>query len=373
MRIVLVGTAFPLRGGIAHYIALLHRALIKRGHEVHILSFKRQYPSLFFPGKTQIDKGKELIPVRSIPLLDSINPITWIKTIFWLKTVKPDLVVFKYWMPFFGPCYATIVFFAKIFYGIPSCYICDNIVPHDKKIGDRLLTHLALRFVDGFVVQSKTVKRDLLTVRMNARYQFAHHPIYNIFPPAVDKTAAKSKLGIKEKNTILFFGYIRPYKGLNILIEAMTHILEKIPLRLIICGEFYEGREQILSLIKQKNLGSSITIEDRFIPNQEVGIYFSAADLVVLPYLTATQSGIVQIAYNYNVPVIVTDVGGLPEVVVDGKTGYIVQTGNPKALAKSIIGFFKKNKYHDFSQNIRKVKQKYSWEHMAKAIESFIP
>jgi len=168
VHIVLVGTAYPLRGGIAHYIALLYKKLTEKGHRVEVLSFKRQYPSFLFPGLTQKDKGKELIPIDSVSLLDSINPLTWIMTFFWLKNTKPDVILFKYWMPFFAPCYATIAFMAKYILGIRVLYLCDNIIPHEKRVGDKLLSRIGLKLVDCFIVQSKTVLRDLLMFRLEA-------------------------------------------------------------------------------------------------------------------------------------------------------------------------------------------------------------
>jgi len=369
MRAVLVGTAYPMRGGIAHYIALLSQTLSERGHDVRVLSFKRQYPAFFFPGKTQKDDGREMIPVRAEPLLDSVNPLSWIRAALWLKSVKPNLVLFKYWMPFFAPCYAAVAYLAKKL-GVRVVFLCDNIRPHEKKPGDEWLSRLALRFPDAFIVQSRAVEKDLLDIRPNAPYWLVPHPIYAIFPPPVTKAEAKKHLGIKDERVILFFGYIRPYKGLLVLVEAMPSILRLVPLRLLVCGEFYEEREETLARIRELGLESSVTVADAFIPNEGVADAFCASDVAVLPYRSATQSGIVQVAYHYDKPVIATSVGGLPEVVLHGKTGFIVPPDDPKALADAVVRFYKEKKEGPFVRNVRIEKQKYSWKRMAEAIES---
>lgn len=369
MRFVIIGTAFPMRGGIAQYVALLYQTLIKAGHDVRVLSFKRQYPALFFPGKTQVDQGQELIPVESTPLLDSIHPVSWIRAFFWLKKVKPHALVFKYWMPFFAPCYAVVGGLAKWLLRVRLIYICDNIVPHEKKLADMILSKLGLRFVDGFVAQSRSVHETLLSIRPDARTIDIPHPVYTIFSPAISKTEARKALGIEEEKVILYFGFIRAYKGVPYLIRAMTEILRSNKVRCLICGEFYEGREEARQMIHDLRLESSITVYDQFISNESVHLYFCAADIVVLPYVTATQSGVVQVAYNYDRPVVVTRVGGLPEVVVDGKTGYIVPPEDHKAIAEAVNQFYQDRRTVPFMKNIQSEKQKYSWERMREAVE----
>ena len=353
MRVVLIGTAFPLRGGIAHYIALLFKNLKKRGHAVKVLSFKRQYPGLFFPGKTQQDEGKELIHIESVPLLDSINPFTWIRAFFWIKKVRPELLIFKYWMPFFAPCYATISCLSKTFLNIKTLYILDNVVPHEGRVGDYILTRIGLQFIDFFIAQSATVLKDLLKFRPEAEFKEIPHPVYEIFPPAISKAKARNELHINDKRVILYFGYIREYKGVRYLIKAMPLILDSMDVKLLICGEFYEGREEIFTLIEDLNVKDNVKIYDSFIPNEQVGYYFCAADLVVLPYISATQSGIVQIAYHYLKPVLVTSVGGLPEVVRDGTCGYVVRPEDPAAIADKVKKYYQNNKESEFRNNIK--------------------
>jgi len=368
MRIIIIGPAYPLRGGIAHFAALLYKKLTRKKHQVKLISFKRQYPSLFFPGKTQYDEGKPLIKAPSLPLIDSINPVSWFRTIFYIRAYQPDLVIFQYWMPFFALCYTTILLGAK-FLNIPVFYICHNIIPHEKKFGDRFLTHIAFRFVNAFIVQSKAVLEDLLEVRKKALYQMVYHPIYTIFPAGTDKTAAQKKLHIQKGRVILFFGIVRKYKGLDILIRAMPSVLAKMDVRLIVCGEFYEDRQEYFELAADLGIQENIRFEDRFVPNEKVGLYFSAADLVVLPYISATQSGIVQLAYYYNKPVIVTDVGGLAEPVSNDKTGYVVPPESPVALARAIVQFYRDKKERIFTAKIKKEKTLYADDHLIEAID----
>lgn len=372
MRIVLVGPAYPLRGGIAHYIALLYRSLRKRGHRTRVLSFRKLYPPLLFPGKTQEDGGAELLPVESVPVLNSMNPLSWLRAVLWLKEEKPDLLVFKYWMPFFAPCYAALAGLSRMLFDVPSLYICDNVVPHERHAGDVFLTRLGLHFIDFFIVQSASVQLDLLRFRPEADHVLVPHPVYDLFPPPVPKAEARRRLNFSDRRIILYFGYIRDYKGLRFLIEAMPGVLEKMEVRLLVCGEFYEGREETLRLIDRLGLKSHITVMDRFIPNEDVGLYFCASDVVVLPYVSATQSGIVQIAFHYNRPVIVTDVGGLPEVVADGRCGFVVPGKNPGALAGAIVEYYREKKEDAFARAIRLEKKKYSWDRMAGAIEQFL-
>lgn len=374
MKIVLVGTAYPMRGGIAHYVALLYQKLKQLGHEVQIVSFKRQYPAFLFPGKTQQDNSQEVIELPSIPLIDSINPITWFKTFRYIKKQKPDLVVYKYWMPFFAPCYGTIVLLTRLFTRSKSVYIGDNIVPHEQiPVVDYLLTKWALWKVDYFIVQSETVQKDLLKFRKRANYKLVPHPVFEIFQENYTMESARNrlKIGLDEK-VVLFFGYIRAYKGLNYLIDALSAILKWQPVKLIIAGEFYENEEKYRQQIKDLDLESHIILKADYIPNEDVGLYYAAADVVALPYISATQSGIIQIAYNYNKPVITTNVGGLPEVIEEGQTGFVVPAQNAQMLAAAIIRFFKIKGGINFTENIQKYKQRFSWENLARGITDFI-
>jgi glycosyltransferase involved in cell wall biosynthesis len=272
-------------------------------------------------------------------------------------------------MPFFAPCYALIALLTKRLLGVKTLYILDNIIPHEKKPGDRILSRVGLAFVDFFIAQSKSVLHDLLFFQPNAVFREIPHPIYEIFPPPVSKSEARKKLQIQEESVLLYFGYIRAYKGLRYLVEAMPLVLKNLNIRLLVCGEFYEGREETLDLVQRLGVQEYLTIYDQFIPNEDVGLFFCAADLVVLPYVTATQSGIAQIAYHYEKPVVVTRVGGLPEVVPHGKAGYVVPTKDPDALACAIQDFYQKKREKAMVKGVRLEKKKYTWDRMIQAIE----
>jgi len=371
MKIIIVGTAYPLRGGIAHYIALLYRNL-KQRHDVGIINFKRQYPKILFPGKTQEDTGEETIPVESEQVLDSINPLNWIRVAMSIRKKHPDIVIFKYWMPFFAPCFGTIAALCRWQTKTKVLFICDNVIPHERRFGDRFLTMFAFKFVDYFVVQSNAVEKDLIAFFPQAKYKHLPHPIYDIFGHGFSKQEAKSILNISADKVILFFGYVRAYKGLHILIEAMPNILQRIKVKLLVVGEFYDDEEKYRFKIRGLGLQEDVVVFSDYVPNEKVGLYFSAADVVVLPYISATQSGIVQIAYNFDKPVIATNVGGLAEVVLDNRTGFIVPPENPMAVAEAVVRFYEEKKEEEFVENVKIEKQKYSWEKFVEGIERFM-
>jgi glycosyltransferase involved in cell wall biosynthesis len=373
-RIIIIGTAYPMRGGIAHFVALLYKTLLRRGHEVKAISFKRQYPSIFFPGKTQQDMSQEIEPLPSEPILDSIGPLSWVKTFLKIFRYQPDLIIFKYWMPFFAPCYAAISFLTRLFTKTKIMYICDNIVPHESRPEDRLLTKIGLWNVHYFIVMSNVVKESLLYYRPQASYREAPHPVYEYFQQNYTQHQARQELKLKaDEKVILFFGYVRQYKGLHILIEAMPLALKTLKIRLLVAGEFYDKKENYTSLIDRLKIQNVVSIVDDYIPNEKVGLFFCAADVVVLPYITATQSGIIQIAYNYNKPVITTNVGGLSEVVDEGKTGFTVPPENPEKLAAVIVNFYKEKGKINFAENVKSYKQQFSWDRLVAEIESFFP
>jgi len=372
MRIIIIGTAYPMRGGIANFVSLLYKKLLQRGHEVKIFSFKRQYPSIFFPGKTQQDLSEEVEPIPCEPILDSIGPLSWLRTFLKVYRHQPDLVIFKYWMPFFAPCFATVSFLIRLFTASKILFICHNIVPHESRPEDKLLTRIGLWNAHYFIVMSKIVKQALLYFKPNANFREAPHPVYEHFSDNYTRNDARKKLDLKKQdNVILFFGYVRQYKGVHILLQAMPSVLKKMDVKLVIAGEFYENKKKYIEQIKKLGIEKSVLIFDEYIPNEQVGIYYSAADVVVLPYITATQSGIIQIAYNYNKPVITTNVGGLPEVVDEGKTGFIVPAENPQVLAEAIIKFFYIKNREQFFENVKAYKQQFSWDRFVSEIESF--
>lgn len=371
MRITIVGTAYPLRGGIAHYNALLYSEL-RRGHDVQIITFRRQYPALLFPGRSQQETRGELLRVPSEPLIDSVNPLTWLATGRTIKQNPPDLLIFKYWLPFFGPCFGTVARVAKRGTRTKVLYICDNVIPHEHRPGDTVFTRYAFKAADYFIVQSAAVERDLCAFWPGATYTKVPHPVYTMFGAATDKRDARAALGIAAERVLLFFGYVRQYKGLHLLLDALAHLDPSFNVHLVVVGEFYDDQQKYRRQIRDLRLEHRVTLRADYVPNDQVGLYFSAADAVVLPYISATQSGIAQIAYNFDRPVIATAVGGLEEVVLHDVTGLIVPPNDAPALARSIERFYAADLEPGLSANVRREKQKYSWQHLREAIESLV-
>lgn len=373
MRIVYIGTAYPMRGGIAHFNALLARELEKR-HAVTFLSFTRQYPGLLFPGKTQFVTDTEAAAgarLETEPVLDSIWPPSWWGTARRAARERPDLLLFKYWMPFFAPAFGTVI--RQVKRRVPAAravLICDNIVPHERRPLDLVLTRYALSAADGFVVMSEAVRDDLLRIRPDARWKLVRHPNYSLFGARVAKEEARAALGLEAGPWILFFGYVRPYKGLEQLIEALPAIRARRGVRLLVAGEFYEGEARIRRRVAELGLTDAVRFDADYIPEARVPLYFSAADAVVLPYRTATQSGIVPIAFHLETPVICTDVGGLAEVVPEGRAGFVVPPDDVSALAAAVARFYDEGWEERLRAGVREERRKYSWESMAAAVEA---
>ena len=368
MNIFIVGTAYPFRGGIAHYNALLAEALGKR-HEVTTITFERQYPSLLFPGKTQQESGEISTASPAPQLVDSINPLNWIRVGRLIRDRRPDILVIKYWLPVFGPCFGTIARVVRSNKHTRIICICDNVLPHERRPFDVSFTRYAFGAVDAFIVQSSAVERDLQQLLPRARYRYVPHPVYNIFGAQSDRAQVRARLGITDERVVLFFGYVRRYKGLHVLLQAMPHLLARLPVRLLVVGEFYDDEESYREQVRTLGLEHAVTLHADYVPTEQVGGYFSAADAVVLPYVSATQSGIAQIAYNFDCPVIATNVGGLAEVVIDGRTGYVVPPNDPESLAKAIARFYSERREQEFGEQVRAEKRKYSWENLVAAIQ----
>jgi len=368
MNITILGTAFPLRGGIAHYNALLAAAL-GTAHTVDTVTFKRQYPAFLFPGKTQQESGEAVTASPAPQLVDSINPLNWVRVGRMLRDRRPDILIFKYWLPFFGPCFGTIARIVRSNNHTRIICICDNVLPHERRPFDVSFTRYAFAAVDAFIVQSSAVERELQQMLPRARYRHVPHPVYNIFGAASDKAQARARLGITDERVILFFGYVRRYKGLHVLLQAMPDLLTHIPVRLLVVGEFYDDEQSYRDQVRALGLEHAVTLHADYVPNEQVGEYFSAADAVVLPYVSATQSGIAQIAYNFDRPVIATNVGGLAEVVIDGRTGYVVPPDDPESLATAIARFYREGRGPEFGEQVHTEKRKYSWENLVAAIQ----
>lgn len=370
MKFVLVGTAYPHRGGIAHYVALLTRELRAAGHEVTVISFSRQYPGFLFPGKSQEETGPETIRVDAEPLIDTVNPLSWFRAAARIRSLAPDLVVYKYWMPFFAPAYGTVARRVRAA-GIRNCFLLDNLIPHERRPGDLALTRWALGPVDCFIAQSAAVAGDLRSFRPRAPLAEVPHPVYSIFPPGAGRAAARERLGVTASEVALFFGFIRGYKGLANLFRAVARIPGERDFQLLVGGEFYEDDRPYRRLMAELGIEHRVVLHDRYIPNDEVGDFFNAANVVVLPYVTATQSGIIQIAFNYDRPVITTDVGGLPEVVRPGELGEVVPAEDPGRLAEALLDYFDGGKEARYAPRVAEEKKRYSWSGLVEVLEGF--
>lgn len=375
MKIFLIGTAYPLRGGLASYNERLMQEFHKMGHETKIYTFTLQYPSFLFPGKTQYSSDPAPQDLTIIPAMNSINPLNWWSVGRMIQKEKPDLVISKFWMPFMGPCLGTIGRIAKRNNHTKFLTIIDNIIPHEKRIGDKMLAQYFVNTCDAFITMSHAVTEELKLFTKNSLVKFVAHPIYDNFGEIIPKEDARQWLtqkgngNFKEKDKIiLFFGFIRKYKGLDILIEAMKDERIKAQnIRLIVAGEYYGDKPEYDALIAENKLENSVIQVPDFISNEEVKYYFCAADVVVQPYKTATQSGISQMAYHFEKPMIVTNVGGLPEIVPDNKVGFVTEI-SPSAIADAVIRFYAEEKEADFLPNIQEEKKKYAWSTMAEAV-----
>ncbi len=361
MKIAMLGVFPPFRGGIQHFNTLLYHHL-KVDHQVSVINFARQYPNLLFPGTSQFDSGGPVDPAFHYRLLDPVNPATWLRAYQRLKFLAPGLVIFKYWMPFFAPTHGTIAYLLRKNTRSRSLCIIDNLAPHEPRPGDRWLNRFLVSNTDLFVCMSAVVEAELRQLKPGARLRRNPHPLYENFGRRLPRQTARRRLGLGEEPLLLYFGYIRRYKGVLTLLDALPQVVEQLGARAIIAGEFYEDNEPYLAKIEAHALSPHVILAGRFIPDEEVNLYFSAADVVVLPYLSATQSGIVSIALNYELPCIVTDVGGLSEIVHHQETGLLVPPGDPQALAEAIVGYFKESDRKAMARHIASEKQRYSWQ-----------
>ncbi len=375
--IVIIGPAYPLRGGgIATFNERLAKEFIDRGFDTTIYTFSYQYPSFLFPGKTQYssEPPPENIPIRI--KINSINPFNWIKIGNELKKERPDIIVVRYWLPFMGPCLGTIVRKVKKNHHTKVICIADNILPHEKRTGDIMLTKYFVKPIDGFVTMSQKVLGDLKQFAKGKPAQLVTHPLYDNFGTIISKEEARNQLGIdKDNKVILFFGFIRKYKGLDILLNAFKILNQNISsrpssglggLKLLIAGEFYEDKKHYEELINDPAIKNNLILRTNFIPNSEVKYYVCASDCVIQPYRSATQSGVTPLAYHFEKPMIVTNVGGLPSLVRDKKTGLIAEP-NAESISEKIKEFFELGEEF-FLPELREEKKKYSWGNMVDAI-----
>ena len=367
-HIYIIGPAHPLRGGLATFNQRLAEEFIINGNRCEIVSFSLQYPSLFFPGKTQYstDPAPEKLIIYST--INSVDPLNWLKVGRWLRDQKPDIIVVRFWIPFMGPALGTLMRQVQKNKHTKIVCIADNIIPHEHRPGDRTFTRYFLKSCDAFITMSDKVLNDLRKFDQHKPAQLVQHPLYDNFGHKINKEEARNylKLNHKEK-IILFFGFIRKYKGLDLLLQAMNDDrIKQEGIKLLIAGEFYEDEKPYLQIIKANDLENRVILKNIFIPNKEVKYYLGAADVVIQPYRNATQSGVTPLAYHFEKPMVVTNVGGLASLVPHGKVGLVCEPA-PKSIADAILQFYQLGEDY-FIPHLRSEKQKYSWANLTKAI-----
>ena len=371
MKILLLGPAHPYRGGLASIMETMAREWQSRGHEVRIYTFTVQYPSLLFPGKTQYVSTPAPEDLHIERVMNTVNPLNWLSLGERIKRERHDMVVMKYWTPFMAPCFGTIARIARS-NGVTKviCQI-DNVEPHEHHIIDRPCNRYYLGVVDGFVYMSEQVHGELRAYT-SAPALFSPHPMFENFGEVAERDEACQKIGLDpEQKYTLFFGLIRDYKGLDLLLEAWAR-WQPQDRKLLIAGEFYASREKYISLIEQLGLQDRVVLHDRFIPDEDVRYYFSVADALVLPYHTATQSGVTQIAYNFSLPMIVTRVGGLPEIVPDGRVGILCEP-DAESIKEALERLYEGDTLQRFKENFSEERKRFSWAAMCdKLIEVYI-
>ena len=360
MKIVILGPAHPYRGGLASIMETMAREYQRRGDEVKVYTFSLQYPSLLFPGKSQTVDTPAPHDLHIERVMNTCNPLNWVALGNRLRKEAPDMILMKYWTPFMAPCFGTIARIARK--NGKTKVICqiDNVEPHEHHLTDKPFNRYYLGAVDGFVYMSEQVGGELHAYT-SAPAIFSPHPMFEHFGERVERTEACQRLGLDaEKRYLLFFGLIRDYKGLDLLLEAFERLEDK-ELRLLVAGEFYNNKEQYYAILDR--LAERVVLHDHFIPDAEVAAYFSVADALVLPYRTATQSGVTQIAYNFSVPMVVTRVGGLPEIVPDGKVGFVCEP-TVEGVHEAIAKLYKNDALHHFTQQFPEERKRFSWATM---------
>ena len=365
-KVVIIGPAHPLRGGLATFNQRLAKEFIQTGHDCMIYSFSLQYPSFLFPGKTQYSDEPPPKELKIVSAINSINPLNWIKVGNQLRKERPDIIVVRFWLPFMGPALGTILRTVKKNKHTRIICIADNVIPHEKRAGDKPFTKYFLKSCDGFITMSEKVMNDLRTFENNKPARQVNHPLYDAFGDLVSKSEARDRLGIsRDQKLVLFFGFIRKYKGLDLLLDAMKD-LRKSGIKLIVAGEFYEDDKFYKEQIDKLGINDQLILRTDFIPDSEVRYYLCAADAIIQPYRSATQSGVTPLAYHYERPMVVTNVGGLPSLVPHEKAGLVVEA-EAKAIAEGILKFYQLGEDF-FIPHLRNEKLKYSWSNLVNAI-----
>lgn len=370
-KIIMIGPVYPYRSGISHYTVLMYRELVKQ-YDVEMLSYKMQYPKLMFR-KEQKDYSSDSFKIDEAKfVIHTANPLNIIRTARYIKRQRPDMVLIQWWHPYFAPCY----FLLQRFMGEQNItFVCHNVFPHERFPLDKQLTKLAIKRGNHYILHAEEEAKELKKIKEQPDYVVTPHPTYNAFRfEGMDKRQARDRLHIApDEKVLLFFGFVRDYKGLRYLLRAMPEIVrEEEKIRLWIVGEFDADREEYRNLIAELKMQEYVRVVDAYTPDREVEKYFAMADLVVLPYTSATQSGIVQIAFGFEKPVIVTNVGGLPDVVEDGKTGYVIEPEKPEEIAHAVLRFYHEEKEETFIDHIRKESYRFSWEHMGDIVSGFL-
>lgn len=367
-HIVLLTPAHPLRGGIAFTGERLALELQRMGHRVEIYSFSLQYPDFLFPGKTQYSDDPAPGELHIKSAVNSVNPLNWAKVGSELRKLKPDLLICAFWLPFMGPSLGSILHLVQKNKHTRVVGLIHNIIPHEKRFGDRPFAQYFVNACDAFVTMSESVVEEMRLFTKTKPVAFSPLPLFDNYGEVVEAQAAKQQLGLAEdKEYALFFGFIRAYKGLDLLLHAMTdERIRELGIRLIVAGEFYSNEEEYRKLIEELNIADLLELRTQFISNEAIKYYFSAAQLVVQPYRSATQSAISQVAYHFERPMVVTNVGGLGETVEDGVAGYVVEV-EAKAIADAIVDFFRNQRFDLLKKGVQERKKQFSWRRLAEA------
>src|ERR1035437_3874475 len=370
-KIVILGPAHPFRGGIAAFTDRMALAFVDAGYDVEVFTFTLQYPSFLFPGKTQFSDAKAPTAFKITRAFSSIDPLSWIRLGMKIRRMRPEILIVKFWLPFMGPSLGTIARIVRRNHYTKIVANIDNIVPHEQNASDRPLAQYFVNSIQGFIVMSRSVLEELMTFSVYKPHRFTPHPIYDHYGAPIPKVEAIRLLGLDESiSYMMFFGFIRDYKGLDLLIKAAAEQkIRNMNLKFIVAGEFYSDPKSILQMVKELKLEDKFIFINEFISDNEVYKYFCAADAVVQPYKSATQSGVTQIAYHFNKPMIITRVGGLQEFVPDGKVGYVVDP-NGQAIADAIFKFYDEKKEEEFTANAAVEKLKFSWEVFVHELEA---
>ncbi|MFB6457278.1 glycosyltransferase [Chitinophaga sp. Hz27] len=368
-KILIVGTAYPFRGGLAAYNERLAEELQQEGHDVEIFTFTVQYPEFLFPGKSQYSTDPAPSHLRIKRLVNSVNPLNWIKVGRRIRKMNPDYILVKFWLPIMGPAFGTLLRIGKKKGHTKVISILDNVVPHEKRPGDIPFTKYFLKPVDAFIAMSQSVLNDLRVFEPTKPASLIPHPIYDNYGEHISKETARANLGLQQdKKYVLFFGFIRAYKGLDLFLKAMAdERMKDMNVHAIVAGEYYEDPAPYQQLLEELQLGNRVLMHTDFIPTEAVKNYFCAADLVVQPYKSATQSGISQIAYHFNKPMVVTKVGGLTEMVPDGIVGFQADP-EPQSIAAAIGKYYTDHRETDMTEAVKKEKLQYSWHRLATEI-----